>query len=327
MISLGVSRINRVMTTRNRPLMLLAIVATLALALIGAGCGGDEGGGSSDEASALLEKAFTTQVDSGELSLDLKAEFDGLAQLSGPLSLTLSGPFKSDGPKDLPVLDWDIAAEGAGQNFDIGLKVTDDNAFVEYQGESYEVGPELFNQFKEQYAAQQPDEQPTLKSFGLDPATWLEDPEVGDGDEIGGDATQVVTGSVDVEQVVRDLYSLTKSDAFRQQLESQGQTLPDIPEPSDEDIQKIVDAVDELTLEVNVDENDIARRLAVAADFTVPEGTGDGQVKGGSLSFSYTLEEIDIDPQVEAPANARPLSELTQQFAPLLGGGLPQTAP
>ena len=40
---------------------------------------------------------------------------------------------------------------------------------------------------------QQPDEQPTLKSFGLDPATWLEDPEVKDGDDIGGDATQVVT--------------------------------------------------------------------------------------------------------------------------------------
>ena len=307
--------------------MLLAIVATLALALIGAGCGGDDGGGSSEDAGALLEKAFATQVDSGDLKLDLKAEIDGLAQLSGPLSLSLSGPFKSDGPKDIPILDWDIVAEGAGQKFDVGLTVTEDNAFVEYQDEVYEVGTELFDQFKQQYAAQQPDEQPTLKSFGLDPATWLEDPKVEDGDEIGGDATQVVTGSVDVEKVVRDLYSLTKSDAFRQQLESQGQDVPEIPEPSDEDIQKIVDAIDELNLEVNVDENDIARRVSVSADFTVPEGTGDGEVKGGSLSFGYTLEEVGTDPQIEAPANARPLSELTQQFAPLLGGGLPQTTP
>ena len=307
--------------------MLLALVATLTLALIGAGCGGDDGGGSSDDASALLEKAFSTQVDSGDLKLEFKAEIDGLAQLSGPLSLSLSGPFKSDGAKDIPVLDWDIVAEGAGQTFDIGLTVTDDNAFVEYQGESYEVGTELFDQFKQQYAAQQPDEQLTLKSFGLDPATWLEDPEVEDGDEIGGDATQLVTGSVDVEQVVRDLYSLTKSDAFRQQLESQGQTVPEIPEPSDEDIKKITDAVDELKLEVNVDVNDVARRVSISADFTVPEGTGDGEVKGGSLSFGYTLEEVGIDPQIEAPANAKPLSELTQQFAPLLGGGIPQTTP
>jgi len=83
----------------------------------------------------------------------------------------------------------------------------------------------------------------------------------------------------------------------------------------------------ELKLEVNVDENDVARRLSVEADFTVPEGTGDGEIKGGSLSFAYILEEVGIDPQIEAPANAKPLSELTQQFAPLLGGGLGQPTP
>ncbi|MDQ3645024.1 MAG: hypothetical protein M3356_05910 [Actinomycetota bacterium] len=313
------------MTTRNRSLMFLAIVATLALALIGAGCGGDDGGGSSDEdARALLEKAFTTQVDSGDIALDLKAELDGAEELKGPLSLTLSGPFKSEGPKDLPILDWDIVAEGAGQKFDVGLTVTNDNAFVEFQGEAYEAGTQLFSQFKQQYAAQQPNGQLTLKSFGLDPATWLEDPEVEDGDEIGGDSTQVVSGTVDVEKVVRDFYSLTKSDAFRQQLERQGQTIPEIPEPSDEDIQKIEDAIDELTLEVNVDENDVARRLSLEGDFTVPEDAGDGEVKGGSVSFGYTLEEVGIDPQIEGPANAKPLTELIQQFGPLLGGGLPQ---
>jgi len=316
------------MTIRSRFLILMAVVGTLAVALIGAGCG-DDGAGSSEEAGAMLEKAFAEQVDSGNLQLDLKADIDGLTSFSGPLSLSLSGPFKSNGPREIPVLDWDITAEGAGQTFDIGLTVTEDNAFVEYAGDSYEVGTALFSQFKEQYTAQQPEEQPTLRSFGLDPATWLEDPTVEDGDEIGGDATQAVTGSVDVEKVVRDLYSLTKSAAFRQQLESQGQSLPEVPEPSDEEIQKIVDAVEELKLEVNVDENDIARRLAVEADFTVPEGTGDGQIKGGSLSFGYTLEEVGIDPQIEGPADAKPLSELTQQFAPLLGlgGGLPQPTP
>lgn len=310
------------MTTRNRILTLLAIVATLALALIGAGCGDDDSGGSSDDATELLNEAFSQQVDSGDLELNFKAEFDGLAQLSGPLSLKLSGPFKSGGPKTIPVLDWDIVAEGAGQSFDLGLIVTDDNAFVKYQGESYEVGTELFSQFKEQYAAQQPDEQPTLKSFGLDPASWLDDPEVSDGEPIGGAATQVVAGPVDVEKVVRDLYGLIQSDAFRKQFEAQGQTVPEIPEPSDEDIQKIVDAVDKLEVSVNVDDAGLARRVSVAADFTLPEGTGDGEIKGGSLSFDYTLKEVDIDPEIEAPADAKPLSDLTQQFAPLLGGGI-----
>ena len=114
--------------------------------------------------------------------------------------------------------------------------MTDDNAFVEYQGESYEVGPELFSQ---QYAAQQPEQRPTLESFGIEVASWLKDPKVERGDEIGGDATRVVTGSVDVETVVRNLYSASKSDAFRQQFERQGQTMPEIPEPCDEDIDLI----------------------------------------------------------------------------------------
>jgi hypothetical protein len=240
--------------------------------------------------------------------------------VEGPLSVSLEGPFKSTGPNDIPVLDWDIVAKGLGQELSMGLIVTEDNAFVEYQGESYEVGAELFAQYKEQYLAQQPEEQPTLKSFGLDPATWLDDPQVEDGDDIGGDSTQLVTGSVDVEKVIRDLYSLTKSEAFRSQLESQGQTVPEIPEPSDADIDKITEAIEDLTLEVNVDDNDVARRVFVEADFKVPEGTGDGEIEGGTLSFGYSIDEVGIDPEVEAPADPRPLSELTQQFAPLLLG-------
>lgn len=313
---------------RTRIFTLLAIVATLALTLVAAGCGGDEGGGSSEEARALLEKAFSQQVDSADIKLDAKAEFDGLAQLAGPLSLTLEGPFKSDGPRDLPVLDWKIEAAGAGQEFAAGLVVTDDNAYITYQGESYEVGPELFAQFKQQYAAQQPDEQPTLKSLGLDPTTWLEDPQLEDGEDIGGDPTRAVTGSVDVEQVIRDFIEFSKSDAFRRQLEAQGRSLPQFEEPTDEEIQKIEDAIDELTLQVNVDDNDIARRLAIQADFTVPEDqVQDGGIKGGSVSFGYVFNEVGIEPEVQAPENARPLSELTQQFGGLLGGGIPQPTP
>ena len=63
------------------------------------------------------------------------------------------------------------------------------------------------------------------------------------------------------------------------------------------------------------------------ADFTLPEGTGDGEIKGGSLSFDYTLKEVGIDPEIEAPADAQPLSELTQQFAPLLGGEVQRKRP
>lgn len=313
------------MKIRHHSLSLVAAVVA-ALSLLAAGCGDS----SSEDAQALLDKAFSKTVDSGDLDLKLAANIDGLESFSGPLSLDLSGPFNSGDEKTLPIIDWDITAKGAGQSFDAGLTVTDDNAYVEFQGEAYEVGAELFAQFERQYQAQQPDksaDEPTLKSLGLDPTTWLEDPQVEDGEEIGGEPTQVVTGSVDVEKVVRDIYSVTKSDAFRQQLESQGQTVPEIPEPSDEDIEKIADAIDKLDIEINIDEDDIARRLSVVSDFTVPEDTGDGQIKGGSLELDYTLVEVGTEPEIEAPENPKPLSELTQSLGPLLGGGVPQTTP
>jgi len=312
------------MTTRARYLI-LALLASLAVGLLAAGCGGDDS--SSEDAQALLEKAFGKEVNSGDLEIDAEAQIDGLASLAGPLTFSMSGPFKTEDRRQVPVLDWDISAQGAGQELDAGLIVAEDNAFVEYGGESYEVGPELFGQIQEQYARQRPEEEPTLRSYGIDPATWLEEPRVEDGEDIGGDPTRVVTGSVDVEKVVRDLYSLTRSDAFRRQLESQGQTVPEVPEPSDEDIDKIVEAVDRLELEVNVDEQDTLRRLALDADFTVPEGTGDGQIKGGSLSFAFTLNEVGVEPQIEVPSDPRPLTELTQRFGGVLGGGVPQPTP
>jgi hypothetical protein len=317
------------MTTRSRFLMLLAIVATLALALVGAGCGGDgEGGSSEEDAGALLERAFNKQVTSADLELDLKAELDGLPELRGPLTLSLSGPYGSDDPKELPVLDWNIVAKGAGQSYDVGLKVTEDNAFVEYQGESYEAGTQLFDKLKQQYAASQPEGQPTLKSLGLDPSSWLEDGTIEDGEDIGGDPTRTISGSVDIEKVIKDFIAFTKSDLFRRQAEAQGQPLPDFEQPTDEEIKEIEDQIDELTLEVDVDDNDIARRLLVQADFTVPEDeVEEGDVKGGTLSISYALNDVGVEPDVQAPANPKPFSELIQQLGPLLGGGLASPTP
>ena len=316
------------MTSRMRCPLLLAIIATLALAAVGAGCGGDGEGGSSDEAEALLKKAFATEVDSADLKIDVSAELEGVPQLNGPLSLTIEGPYKSQGKKKLPLFDWDISVEGAGQSFAGGLVVTADNAFVQFQGTNYEVGTELFQRFASQIE-QQPAQAQDLKALGVDPASWLNDPEVNDGDDIGGDSTQVVTGDVDLERVVKDFYDLVQSPAIKQQLEAQGQAAPEIKEPSQEQLDKVKDAIENLKFEANVDENDVLRRVFLQAEFKVPEGTDAGSLQGGKASFEFLLNEVGNDPQIEAPEGARPLSELTQRFGLQgLGGGVaPGTTP
>ena len=209
-----------------RWLVLLTIIATLALAAVAAGCGGDGGSGGSDDAEALLDKAFAKEVDSADLKIDMSADLEGVQQLSGPISLTIEGPYKSQGKEKLPLFDWDISAQGSGQSFSGGLVVTADNAFVEFQGTNYEVGTELFKSYTDQLEAQTAQGPQSLKALGVDPASWLDDPEVEDGQEIGGDSTQVITGDVNVERAVKDFFDVLKSPAIKRQLEAQGRAHP-----------------------------------------------------------------------------------------------------
>jgi hypothetical protein len=304
-------------TRSRRPLALLSLLATLVLAVV-AGCGGGDGGGD-DNARALLERSFDKQVESGDLSLKLDADFEGSEMLSGPISVSLSGPFASAGGEDVPQLDWDLAFEGQGQNLAAGVTITDDNAFVDFQGQSYEVGSELYQQFAQSFESQQADEPQSLSAFGIDPATWLEEPTVEDGEDIGGDSTQLVTGTVDVQRVAEDFAELLQSPAFRQRLESQGQQ---VPEPSEEDIDRLADAVEDVSFEANVDEDDYVRRIALDVDFTAPEGSdAAGGVQSGTVAIDYTLESVGDSPEIEAPADAAPIAELLQRFGLGLGGG------
>ncbi len=309
------------MTTRTRSLFTLAILPILVLALVVAGCGSDDdgGGGASGEATERLEQAFKTEVTSGDLELTFEASLDGVEDLQGPLKFTLAGPYRQDSPQDFPILDWQITAEGAGQSFEAGVIATEDNAYVEYQGEAYEVGTELFSQLKAQQEDQSSSLTPQgLTTLGVDPSTWLTDAEIEDGEDIGGDPTELVTGDVDVRKVVEDIVKVAQSPAVRRQLESQGQSVPEIDQPSDEDLQKIEDSIESLSVEFNIDEDDVLRRTRVDADFTVPEGTDVDSLTGGSVTLEFVLNEVDVEPEIEAPANPRPLSELTSQFG---GGG------
>jgi hypothetical protein len=319
------SRITRTMPTRLRLPLLATVLALLALALGVAGCGGSNGmsgdKGDSGDAKALLEKGFAKKVRSGDLKVDFKATLEGSSQIQGPIAASLSGPFESNGQKKLPILDWSIRAEGAGQSLQAGLKLTNDNAFVEYRGQSYEVGTQLFSKLADQFANRSADKDgQSLEQFGIDPARWLKDPKVEDGDDIGGDPTRKVTGSVDVERAVRDVLQALRSPALKKQLQSQGQTVPNFPRVSDEDVNKVSDAIKDLRFEANVDDNGYARRLFAEAGFDVPEDSQAGGVKGGKVSFGYVLDKVGGTPDVKAPDNPQPITVLLQQLG--LGGTL-----
>ena len=94
-------------------LRLLLSVALTALCV--AACGGSSGSGSSagssGTAQSLLKQTFAAghTVASGVLGLAVTIGPTGSGSVTGPISLSLSGPFQSHGSGTLPSSDFTVA--------------------------------------------------------------------------------------------------------------------------------------------------------------------------------------------------------------------------
>lgn len=322
------------MTTILARRTLSLLVALLAAgALIVSGCGGDDGGGggggssSGGDAESLLKQAFSHDGDkpqSGDVKVDLSADFDGgPSQLQQPLRLQFSGPVESKGKNKFPELDWDINAEGIGQRISGGVTVTADNAYVRYGGKDYEVGKSAFGRFKSETESQSSSSSgsDSLTDLNIDPNDFLTDLKQEDGEPVDGIATERVTGTVDVEKLIRSFSKVLDDPAVKKQLKGRPS-----PKLTDDDIKQIKDAVKGVDFSIDIDKQEkVVRRLSAAVDFKVPVDARSeaGGLKGGKLAFKLEVGKLDPGTEFKAPSGARPLKELTQQLGlGLLGGAL-----
>jgi hypothetical protein len=290
-----------------------AVLAALALAL--AGCGGDDGG-SSAEAEGLLKRGFATDVDTGVASFAMELEVRGVEGLDEPLRLELDGPFRSaPSPTDMPDVDMDFEASGAGQTFTGHVTLTRENAWVEFQGETYEAGEELWARLIEFVRQSNQGRPNTFKEAGVDPLDWIDDAETAGEEEVGGTTTTKVTGKLDVEAFLRDSSEISARP---------------LPESTARDIDEFVDDVD---FEAWIGDDNIWRRVRAENEFDVPEEQRDslGGMEGGRVSLDMELSQPNEPVEIQGPAEARPIGELLQQLGippeSLLGPGFDQPAP
>ena len=293
-----------------------ALAAALAMALLVAACGGGGSGGTSGDASAtkLLERATKTTAKSADVKLELTADLKGVDELKGPVKLELEGPYRSNGRAAMPDLDWKVNAEVAGKKLAARLITVPDNAFIEYQGTTYEVGQQLMRKLTSQLEQRKSD-QKQLRSLGLDASKWIKDPQVGDA-EVGGVATKRVWGDVDVRKLLEDLNKLLASPSVSGQL-PQGSATPRL---SPRTIDQVVEAVDKAHVETDVGRDDgIMRRNSTEVSFEVPEDQRSGAkgLEGGEIKFLFEQSDVNGDQHVTAPSGARPIEEL------LRGIGIP----
>ncbi len=296
-----------------------ALFVLLFAALALASCGG---GDDKEDVQDVLDRAFSTSMKSADLKVDASVQLKGSPGLDKPVRITATGPFRTNEGK-LPSVDIElkVGTDGGGQTVTTGFLSTGDRAFVKFQDVYYEQ-PASQVAKANRSIAQNKDERGSLKGLGLDPRSWLGEAKDEGEEEVGGVKTRHVSGTLDVEAVMRNLNQFVRKSGGALG-DATGQTAP---KPlSEEDIRKVADVVKDPTFNIYVgEEDDIIRRVAGKIQFDVPEANREslGGIESGSFEFEVEFTDVNGDQTIEAPAHARPIESLTRSLGgtPGLGG-------
>jgi hypothetical protein len=298
--------------SRKRTAVLLAIFAALAAVL--SACGGGGGGSSSEDPQKVIESATFEGVKSGTMDIAMKIKSEGSE--GGDLNIELSGPFQTTGKESLPELDMTVKADGtqSGEKIDFegGITVLGDRAFIAYEGKNYEVDPTTFGFIKSGFEEAQ--QQGAKEGVGgettacqkaataLDLGEFVDNMKNEGGEEVEGTATTKLSGDLNPQKAVDAIIKLVESPACSSELQQAG------PLPLDElksQSSEITDAVKKAHVDVFVGEDDnIVRRVLAKVDIE-PKGE-----EGGELELDVTLGKVNEKQSIKAPSGAEPIEKL-----------------
>jgi hypothetical protein len=310
-----------------RSLRTLTALALLLISTALIACGSDESSG--ENVNSVIQQTFSgkKQVNSGKLNVDLTANLEGAPQLNNPISLKVSGPFQNMGENELPKLDLSLTATGAGQDFQAGAISTGEQGFIEFQGQSYVVPERMFERFKRQFERAQrlekDSQQPSLGALGINPREWLQNPSDEGTEEVGGTETIHISADVDISKLLDDVDNLLGRAGQLGLNRQQRQQLPQEIPPSVKS--QIVEAVKEAKVDVYTGKDDkTLRRIKVHIRFELPaELRQQAQgLRSGEIDFTLQVADLNQPQTIEAPKNAKPLSELQRQLGATGLGGL-----
>jgi hypothetical protein len=298
--------------SRFRIFVLLAALAALATAF--AACGGSSE--NSEDPQKVVENATLEGVKSGTLDLSLGVKSEG--EEGGDLNVSLSGPFQSRG-KDLPELDLSAKAsgriDGEAVNFDGGLTLLSDRAFVGYKGDEYEVDPTTFGFVKSGFeqAQQRGSKEGGDVTACQEAAAGIR---VGDfvdkltsegGADVDGTSTTKVSGDLNTEGAVDAIIKLSETPACSSQLEAAGPLPLGELEQAKGELSK---AVKKAHVDLYVGDDHIIRRIA--AELTIePAGTSNEKVE---VDLDLTIGSVNEEQEISAPSGAKPLEGLFRQL-------------
>jgi hypothetical protein len=272
-------------------------------------CGGDDGG--DEDPQEVLDATFAPAqaIESGVFDFSLSIDAEGGSR-PGSVEIDLDGPFDGSG-EGVPKFDVDAEIKGETSEADVdfsgGLISTGDSAYVNFQQTDYAIPQQLFDQFARTYLKLQRSDQGDqtggiLGSLNIHPQEWLTDLENEGTEDVEGTETIHVSGRADVAKFFEDLQSLAKRAG------------PAAQQLTPEQLAQAEDSVKTADFDIySGAEDDVLRRLSATLELEPPEGAP-GAPNAVSAEFSITFSDVNESQDVSAPSDARPLTELLQQF-------------
>jgi hypothetical protein len=296
------------------PFAAIALVV-LGVALSACGGGSDKSG---ESPQTVLDEATLEGIDSGTIDLSLGLVAKGPE--GGNLDVSLSGPFQSEGKGNLPRLDLTAKAKGSidgnDVDFDGGVVLLPNSAYVNYEGIEYEVDPTTFSFVESALKEAQREAGAETGSAGvaacqeefgkLKVADFLEGSANEGSSDVGGTATTKVSGDLDVSGAIDTVLEAVESQACRAQLAAAG------PLPSKSEVDEAKDEVssslESTHVDVYVGDDDIVRQIS--AQLTIEPQNGGSGPKSVEIDLDLKLTGVNEEQKISAPENAKPLSKL-----------------
>jgi hypothetical protein len=301
--------------SRIRIFTLFATLVALAIALAACGGGGDDS--SSEDPHKVVETASLAGLKSGELELSLHVNSEG--KHGGSAEVEVSGPFEAGAKGELPQLELEAKVNGSAQGNDLdfqgGLTLLTDRAFVEYEGTSYEVDPTTFGFVKS--ALEQAEQGEGGESGGVTAcqkavegikfSQFAENLRNEGSADVDGTSTTKVSGDLDVRGAIDALIKLTEDPACSSQLEAAGPLPLGHLEEAKGELSK---AIKKSHVELYVGDDDIVRKAAVELTIQPPEAA-DEKVE---LALELSLAGVNEEQSFSEPSKTKPLQALFQKL-------------
>jgi hypothetical protein len=296
---------------------ILALIATLAaLATVFAACGGsDDSGSSGEDPQKVIESASLEGVTSGNLDLALHVKAEG--EEGGDIDVNLSGPFEAANKEELPQLEMNAevsgTADGEDIDFDGGITLLTDRAFIAYEGTDYEVDPTTFGFLKaafERTQQQGGEENITAcqeAAEGIKFSQFADNLENDGSADVEGTSTTKVSGDLNVDGAIDALIKLTEDPACSSQLEAAGPLPIGELEEAKGELSK---AIEKAHVDLYVGDDGIVRKLDAELTIAPPEAA-DEKVE---LHMEMTLSGVNEEQSFSSPSGAKPLEALFKQL-------------